>query len=77
MNFQSLDIFLLPGYGLKWLCGWNFNIFYWLAVAFGVVFIIILCHIPRKVISISLHLLIELGDHNKILNTYAFLFVGR
>ena len=79
MNFHSLYIFLLPGYGLKWLCGWNFNIFYWIAATFGVVFIMILCHIPRKVIVICLQLFIDLCSNNRNLKIYDFffLFTGR
>ena len=75
MNFHSLYIFLLPGYGLKWLCGWNFNIFYWIAATFGVVFIIILCHIPRKVIFLCLQLLINLISYNGILKIYNLFFL--
>ena len=37
------------GYGIEWLCRWDMDIVYFLSIAFGAIFLVTLCHRPKKV----------------------------
>ena len=50
-NFHDIckNSLMQSGYGIEWLCRWDMDIVYLLSFVLGVIFLVMLCHRPKKV----------------------------